>query len=473
MKLLVFLSAVIPLAAQVPTLPPPPVGVAANVPSTGIALPLPSQFRGSVRTAETPGPEFPLSLDDAIARGLKNNLGVLVLDSASRLARAQRIRTLGALAPNLTAAVSETALQVSLATFGLHFPGVRDVTVPFTYADARVFASQSIFDWTAVKNHQAAIQNQGSVALSLQDGRDLVVQTVASGYLLVIADSALIETTAAQVSTAQALFERAREQHAAGAAAAIDELRAEVELNERKQDLVVRQNQRDKDKLALGRAIGLPFGQPFQLSDTAPYVPLEGMTPDQALQDAYKNRADYRSAAEQLHSAETARSASRGQYAPVLQVEGNYGGVARNGDHAHGTFEATASLRLNLFDGGRRHSDVEQADAIISQRKDELADLAGQIDFEVRTALLDLKTSASQVTLAQRNLDLANQTLAQANNRFNAGVTDNLEVVQAQASIAIVNQELISAIYGHNLAKVSLARAVGATEASLKRFMSH
>jgi outer membrane protein TolC len=473
MRVLAFLCMVLPIACQIPATQPPLPTVPANVPSNGIGLPRVGRFQGSVSDGGV-GQTTPLalSLEDAISRGLKNNLGLLVLDSGTQLARAERIRALSDLLPKVVGSISETAQQLNLASFGFRFEGIPRIVGPFEYAEARAFASQNIFDWTAIKNRQAATQNEQAAVLSVKDGQDLVVQVVASTYFQINADAARIETTRAQVTTATALHERAREQHRAGTSSAIDELRAQIELKTRQQELVAHQNQRDKNKLVLGRVIGLPLGRTFELSDTMSYTLLpEALTPEQALERAYKSRADYQSGVMQVRAAEAARKAAIGERYPSLQVNGNYGALGVNPAHSQGTFTATASVRFNIFDGGRIQADVEQADAVIKLRKNELADLQGQIDFQVRSALLDLKTAADQVALAQDNLNLANEALAQANNRFGAGITDNLEVVQAQDSVATANQTLISSIYMHNLAKVSLARAVGATQVSLRQLM--
>ncbi len=470
MRVLALIAVTLPLFAQGPASPPAQPTVPAIVPQSGITFSGQGQFKGSVPEGQAGAP-IRLSLQDAVDRGLKNNLGLLVRDTATQTARAERIRTLSALLPTVTGSISETAQQIDIASFGFNFPGIPKVIGPFGYTDLRASASQKVFDWTAIKNRQAAMQHEKAVALSVQDGRDLVVEAVASAYLQIIADAARIEATKAQVTTAQALYERARDQHAAGVSPAIDELRAQVELKTQQQVLIAQENQRAKDKLSLARAIGLAAGQEFELSDTAPYVAMEGMTPEAATQRAYLARADYQSAEMQVRAAETARLASLAERYPTLQVDGNYGDLGMNIGNSHGTFTMTGSLRFNVYDGGRIRADLEQVDATIKQRKDELADLKGQIDFQVRTALLDLKTAADQVAVAQDNLNLAAQTLTQARDRFAAGVTDNIEVVQAQDSVANANQSLISAIYMHNLAKVSLARAVGATEVSLKQFM--
>jgi outer membrane protein TolC len=152
-------------------------------------------------------------------------------------------------------------------------------------------------------------------------------------------------------------------------------------------------------------------------------------------------------------------------------VTGDYGAVGTTLNNSHGTFTFQAVAKFNIFDGGRISADVTQAQAALKQRQDEMADLRGQIDYQVRAALLDIQSAADQVAVARRNLDLANQTLTQAQDRFTSGVTDTIEVVQAQGSVAVANDNLISALYAHNLSKVELARALGATEERIQKFM--
>jgi len=459
------------LAAQIPSSPPAPVFDGIAIHSDGVA-PIQTNLQGSVPAERSAG-SLPLTLQDAIARGLKNNLGILVLDSGIRMARAQRIRALSALLPNVAVSVSENADQLDLSIYGFRFAGIPRVVGPYEYIDARAFVSQSLFDRTAVENHQATIQEEKAAGLSFQDGRDLVVQAVASGYLQIVADGARIESTRSQVSTAEALYQRAREQHSAGTSPAIDELRAQVQVKTRQLDLLSQVNRRNKDKLALGRMIGLAPQQEFEAIDPEPYAPLVGLTIESALEQAYKTRTDYQSAAMEVHAAETARMAAEGEKLPTLKVAGSYGAVGQNPGNAHGTFTAAASLAFNVFDGGRRHADVERVDAVIKTRKDQLADLRALIDVQIRTAFLDLQTAAEQVSVARENLNLAEETLAQARTRFGAGVADNIEVVQAQESVASANASAISAVLVHNLAKVSLVRAIGSTDATLKPYLEH
>jgi outer membrane protein TolC len=437
-------------------------------------LPLLAQFNGSTPTGEASPAPLNLSLDDAIARGLKTNLGLLTRENSSTSARADKMRLLAALLPTVTGEVSMTVQQVNLATFG--FTSIKSFQIPavigpFHYQDAGASSDFTVYDARAFKAWRSGNESLRAAELSAKDARDLVVQAVASAYLQIIATAARVDSTRAQVETAQALYERARDQHRAGTSPAIDELRSQVELKTQQQQLLALQNQVAKDKLSLGRAIGLPSGQAFEITDKAPYKPLEGLTPSEALQRAFASRADFQSAQAQVRAAELSQQSASAAWLPRATISSNYDLVGTTFAESHGTFGVTGSIKMDIFDGGKRKADVLQASSTVKQRKEELANLQGQIDQEVRAALLDLNSAADQVAVAQSNVELANQTLTQARDRFAAGVTDNIEVVQAQDSVSTAQQNLISSIYAHNLAKVALARALGATEANLKTFM--
>ncbi len=434
-------------------------------------LPLFAQFNGSIPTGEATPTPLSLSLDDAIARGLKTNVGLLARENSSTEARVQRMQLLAAMLPTVDASFAMTEQQLSLSTFGFHIPGIPSVIGPFHYQDAGANADIPIYDGRTLNAWRSRKASQRAAELSAKDARDLVVQAVASAYLQIIATSARVDATKVQVDTAQALYERARDQHRAGTSPAIDELRSQVELKTQQQQLLALQNQVAKDKLSLARAIGLPSGQVFEITDKAPYKPLDDITPPDALQRAYAGRADYQSALAQVRAAELAHRSVSDEWLPTASVNTSYDLVGQTLGDSHGTFSLSGSIKMNVFDGGRRRADMLDASTQVKQRREELANLQGQIDQEVRSALLDLKSAADQVAVAQDNVALADQTLTQARDRFAAGVTDNIEVVQAQDSVAAAQQTFISAVYAHNLAKVALARAIGATETNLKTFM--
>lgn len=461
----------IQLSAQFAGQPEPAPGSRAIIPSGGLQFSPEDQFHGSVAAGQATETPLPLSLKDAIDRGIKNNLGLLVRGSQSSAARAERALVLSSLLPSISGGISRTETQINLAIYGFHFSGIPTVVGPFSYTDARANAMTSLFNWTSIKNLKSAAESARASQLSVEDGRDLVVQAVASGYFAILADTGSVNASRVQVDTAQELYTVAKDRHQAGVSAAIDELRAQVELKTQQQRLVADRNQLAKDKLALGRAIGLPSGQDFNLTDEAPYVPLEGLKAENLLDRAYQSRADYRSAQAQVHASEIALQAARAERYPSAFLTGNYGDIGSSLANSHGTFSVTGSVNFNIFDGGRIRADELTASSELDRRRNEMADLRGKIEFEVRSALLDLSTAADEVALAQSNLDLANQTLAQARDRFASGVADNIEVIQAQEALAGANQDLVNSLYAHNLAKASLARAVGGTEASLRQFL--
>lgn len=442
---------------------------------TSAAMGQQNQFLGSVPAGSASATPIGLSLHDAIDRGLKTNLGLLISDSATESSRGARLQALSALLPRLDARVSQTEEQLSLKTIGFnfHFPGVSIPTIvgPFHYTDVRALGSWDVFDWSARKTHRAAQETNRAAQLSAMDARDLVVQATANAYLQIIADASRVDAILSQVETAQALYDRTKDQQDAGTAAAIDVLRSQVELKQQQQRLLAQQNQFQKDKLALGRVIGLPDGQDFRLTESAPFAPLTSVTQEQALQAALQQRSDYQSSQALVRAAqETVRSAQAQRY-PTGEVTADYGDVGPTLANSHGTFTFVASAKVNLFNGRRIEGEIVQARAALKQRQDELSDLGAQIGYQVRSAFFDIRTAADQVQVAQDNLGLANETLAQARDRFAAGVSDNIEVIQAQESVANANDALILALYAHNTAKVALARALGGAEQGIQKLL--
>ena len=433
-------------------------------------------FQGSVPAGTATPEPLALTLDDAIQRGLKFNLGLLESQTASQTARAERIQALSALLPQVTGLFSRTEEQLNLKTLGINPPpnqpfAIPAIVGPFHYTTAQANASVKVLDFNARRNLDSARANEDAARLSVQASHDLVVQAVANAYLLVIADASRVAAIQAQVDTDQALYNRAVDQKTAGVAAGIDVLRAQVQLKIQQQALLAQQNQLDKDKLALGRTIGLPPAQVFRVAATAPYSPITGITLEQALHTALAERPDYQSSKKLVEAAQQTLAAARAEWYPTVDINGYYADTGPSPLNSHGVFSVTASLNFNIYNGGRIHADVERARAALTQRSDELADLGGQIEVQVRDAFLDLQSTADQVAVARDNLVLANQTLDQARDRFSAGVTDNIEVVQAQGSVATANDNLIAALYANNLAKVSLARAMGMAEQRVRKFI--
>jgi outer membrane protein TolC len=432
-----------------------------------------SPFGGSVSSKLVPG-TLPLSLQDAINRGLKQNLGALLSNADIRAARGQRWEQLSALLPHVTAEPYVDVSQINLAELGFtfKFPGFSLPTSvgPFSYFDARFAVSQTLFDWKSINNERAARQNLKSAEYTYKDARDLVVLAVGYTYLEGIADEARIETAEAQVKTAQALYDQAADQVTAGTSPQIDALRAKVELQTRQQQLIQAKNNFAIQKLTIARVIGLAPGQEFDLTDKSPYQPFEGVTVEEALKRAYASRSDYQAAVADTHAAEFARRAAVAGYFPSLSFNADYGTAGAHPSNSTQVFDVKGTLTIPIFLGGSVHGDVLQADARLEQSRERLENLRSQIDADVRTALFNIESSAEQVAVARSNIDLAEETLTQSRDRFTAGVTDTVEVVQSQEAVASAHEQFISSLYNFNFAKISLARALGVAEEGIKGY---
>jgi len=422
----------------------------------------------------TPG-VLPLSFKEAIDRALRNNLGLLLASDTSLAARGAKWQELSHLLPNISAAATQSAQQIDLAALGFRFsfPGVSSVVGPVGTFDARAYVTAPLLDWHYLQRERGARANELAARYKYNDARELVMLATGNEYLLTIAAAARVDAAQAQVESAQALYNKAHDQQTAGLVPAIDALRAQVEFQTRQQQLIVARNNYAKQKLVLARTIGLPPGQEFNLTERAPYEPLAPMNVDDALRRAYASRPDYQAALQQVRGADQFRRAATAEHFPSLNFAGNYGAAGVNVGESHGVFEVGATLAIPIFAGGRAHADVLEAEATLRQSRQQLENLRAQIDYEVRTALLDLTAAADQVEVARSSLDLANQTLDQARDRFTAGVADNLEVVQAQESVASANENYIGSLYAHNLAKVSLARAVGFAEQGVRQYLEN
>jgi outer membrane protein TolC len=305
-----------------------------------------------------------------------------------------------------------------------------------------------------------------------RDVREQVTLVATGLYLQAISGSVRLEAQTAQVSTAEAAYRQAADRRAAGTVPGIDVLRAQVEWQAEQQRLIYYEGEFEKQKLSLARAIGLPPGQQFRLADEMKYERQSaGLTIESTLQQAYQSRADYRAAEALVRAAELAKSAARAGRYPTASLDANYGVIGPALNSMHGSFAVTGAVDIPIFQGGRVQADVESAEAVLRRRRAELEDLRGRIDAEVRTAFIDLRASSRQVAVAVENVDLAKQQLQQARDRFAAGVTNNLEVVQAQQAVALANENYIAALYTSNVAKATLARARGDAEQSIKDFL--
>lgn len=430
-------------------------------------------FSGSVPTKVVPG-RMPLSLQNAIDLGLKHNLGLLLSRADTRAARGQRWQELSALLPHVTAAPYVARSKVNIDEAGLggvtkQFH-ISPAVGPFSYFDARAGVTQTLFDWKSINAARAAEQSVKSADSTFLDAHDLVILSVGLVYFQAVADEARIATDEAQLQTAQVLFDQATDQVNAGTAADIDALRTKVELQTRQQQLIQAKNDFAIQKITVTRVIGLAPSQDFELTDKSLYQPLENLSIEDALKRAYASRSDYRAAMTDVHAAELSRNAAAAGYLPSLALDADYGTGGAHPSDATRVYDLRGTLSIPIFTGNRVHGDVQQADARLEQSRERLDNLRAQVEADVRTALLNLESSAEQVKVARSSIDLADQTLAQSRDRFTAGVTDTVEVVQSQQAVAAAHEQYISSLYNYNFAKISLIRALGAGEQGVKKY---
>jgi outer membrane protein TolC len=277
--------------------------------------------------------------------------------------------------------------------------------------------------------------------------------------------------TRAQQATAEALFTQAQDLKTAGIVAGIDVLRSQVQLQTQRQRVIAAGNDFEKAKLQLARAIGLPLGQAFTLTDKIPYAPMPTPSLDQILARAFDSRADFLEAQSRVEAARASIRAAQGALLPSLRFDADYGAIGQSYNAAHGTYSVAATVRIPVFDAGRTRARRVETGSVLRQREAELADVRGRVEYEVRAAVLDLRAAEQQLEATTTNVQLANAELTQARDRFGAGVASNLEITQAQEAVASASEQYISALYSHNLAKASLARALGIAESAVMSYL--
>lgn len=327
-------------------------------------------------------------------------------------------------------------------------------------------------DLSKIDAYRSAKQNVQAAQFNYKDARDTVVLAVGANYLLTVAAESRVAAVESQVRTAQALYQLASDQENAGLAPNINTLRARVQLQSQQQTLIQSQNSLEKQRIALSRVIGLPVQQKFRLVNRVPYHPVPEVDVNTAYDRALQTRADYKSALALLKAAQLNRSSAVKEYFPSLGGTGDYGVLGFTPSALGPNYTFAATLKIPIFQGGKVQADVQQAEAVLKQRQAQVDNLKGAIEQDVQDAVLDLQAAAKQVDVATIGLDLAQQTLQQSQDRFAAGVTNNVEVIQAQQQLANANDQYIASLYAHNIAKVLLARAIGNAEQLAKQYLA-
>jgi len=440
------------------------------------ATQLQNPYLGSLPSKNT-GTRIELSLKGALDRGLRYNLGLIESNQASADARAQRLRALSELLPQLSAQGRQGYENLSYKEIGLKLPPIPGLpSLPptsggFGYQDARVGLTQSLYNAELRNQYRARKSDEQASILSVQDSRDVVVFAVGTAYMQVIASAARVETAKAQLASADELDQQTADRVKNEVSPEIDSIRSQVERQSAEQRLTNATNQLEKDKLTLARIIGLAIDQDFELSDPLAYHPLTGTTSETATDDALRSRADLRSAEVSVHAAAFTLSAQKAQRLPVISVSADYGGGGTNIGNFNQVYTIAGNISVPIYTGGRIHAGIQQAQADLARRQAEYEDLKGRVAYDVRVAWLDLSASDSSAKIADRNKSLAERALTQSQDRYTNGITNYLEVVQAQEAVTAASENYIQSLFSYNVAMISFARAVGSAETRLPELL--
>ncbi len=448
---------------------------------TSAANPFYGSVTAQVRSDET----LKLSLDDAVARGLKNNLGLKEAESDELEVRGEKNEAIQMFLPTITLKGDTGVYQHNLAAlgfgpgvvskFGGIFPGGTTPKISLITKDdlteGQVHFSETLFSGPVIGAFKAASAAEKAAHFAKMTARGEVVQQVATAYLHAIAAQGEVDNASALVSQAQVLFDHAHESHVAGVAANIDELRAQVQLQAQQQALIYAQNALTKDLILLKREIGIDPGQNIALTDAAPYSDLAEQTPEEVRAVAYKNRQDYQNLQNQIVVYKALHTISKTERLPSLVFTSYYGTSTVNGAGTHGNFVAMGTLSVPLFREASLRGDADASAAQLTAINAQLSDLHNHIDEQVRSALLDVSASKQLVDVARSNVDLATRALSDETDRVNAGVDDNLPLVTAQGTLASAENNFVESLYQYNVSKLALARAAGVLELQYRDYL--
>ena len=432
-------------------------------------------FLGSTPSGKATADSKEMSLSEAIRLGLRFNLGVTESLHANAEVRAERLRSLASLLPDVTLEIKDVVADNSLKEFGLKLPrvpgilGLPATTGAFGFQDARVSLNQSIYNSTIRNSYKAEKHAAQASTLSVKDAQDVVVYAVGAAYFQVAAAQARLETAKAQLSSAQELDRLTTDRVNSEVSPEIDFLRAHVEEQSFEQQVTNAENDLEKARLTLARITGLPVDQRFTTADDG-YRRVTDLTLESAIAHAREFRADLLSAAASVREAESRVRAAKGERIPALSLHADYGTSGVNIGALNQVYTVAAGVSVPLYTGGRISADIDQAQANLARRQAEYDDLEGRVHYDVRVAWLDMQASDSSVRVAESNRALADRALLQSQDRYQNGVTNYLEVLRAQETVTNANENYIRSLYSFNLAKVALARAMGGAERQIPEF---
>ena len=424
----------------------------------------------AAEASERNPPDLTLSLREAIQAAVDNNVNVKLLKERIAAAQAQANTSFGALLPNISGYAGGRNQTVNLGAFGLppdRLSGLglrRSVTDPFEVYDARATLVQNIFSLSLIQRWRAAKSGIDVANLEAEVTKRDVMATVGLLYIEALRADEAVKAREADIELAQQLVKLAKDRKAAGIATGLDVTREEVQLENDRQRLLVAQNEQESARLNLIRTLGIDFEVRLVLTDELKFLPVARQSPEQALTIARGQRLELQAQEQRQRLATLSLSSVTSERIPSLSLAGDYGWIGLKPEDALATRSIGLNFSIPIFDGGQRESRISESRSRVRQESIRMKDVSDQITLEVRNALLTLESSTQQVAVAEKGLELALKELTFARDRFTAGLTTNIEVTNAQTSVARARDNQIEALFRFNASRINLARAKGEIE---------
>ncbi|PWT97858.1 MAG: hypothetical protein C5B51_30590 [Terriglobia bacterium] len=411
-----------------------------------------------------------------IATSAEGNTGIQLSGEALKQAQSRSAQARAALLPNFDGAFSYQDITRNLTAFGIRvslpvqIPGFQFPTFvgPFSTIDARVSGSQSVFDFSSIRRLQASRLGVSVAKSEIGSTEEQVAGRVARAYLAAVRADTDVETAEANVALSEAVEKQAENQKQAGTGTGIEITRARVQLSNNRQQLLVARNQRRRAHLELLRGIGMRLDTELNLTDNLSYVAVDASTIEEAKARALRERPDYKAQQERETNTRLSASATRMERLPSLSAFGDYGSNGTGFTNSVPTRTYGISVRVPIFDGGRRDARRSETESQYHAEKIRTNDLKEQIELDVRLALDSLNSAEEEVKVAREGLELAENELTQARRRYDAGVAISLEVTDAQTRLERARENQTAALYNHNLARIDLSQAMGTVRQAIQ-----
>jgi len=422
-------------------------------------------------------PVLQLTLKHAVEIALapEGSTRVKLAEEDLKQAQSRADQSRAALFPDFEGYIQDQSETNNLKAFGFHFPNIPipGFTIPtfvgpFDVFDVRASVNQTVFDFSTIKRYQASKVAVQATKADNEGTRNQVTDQVARAYLAGLEAQANLDTARANVELSEALLKLAQSQKEAGTGTGIEITRAQVQLANDRQHLLVTQNDVDRSRLQLLKVLGLKLDNPVELMDQLTYVPTENTDEAQALATARQNRAELKAQERREENAKLSDSATKLERLPSLSAFGNYGDLGAGINNSLPTRTVGATLRIPIFDGGRRDARRVESASQYREQRIRSADLRDQVELDVRVALDSLRSADDQVKAAEEGLRLSQNELAQAERRYKAGVTNSIEVTDAQTRLARARDNRVNALYNYNLARIDLGTATGTIQSMIQ-----